>query len=150
MLNQFKDRVVRQNGTEVFRRMEEQLVSNDWGNSNCFGLVAYVLGFKSRNVTGFMFDRGNLDRLYSRHLVALGDEWGLIVGNREEANICFWRCPGLIPKHAAFYLGEGYVFHQMPGDKPFTEQLPHTYCPRILGREVRLFPSEYYLIEPKV
>tara|TARA_Y100000310_G_C20465640_1_gene707517 strand:+ start:427 stop:891 length:465 start_codon:yes stop_codon:yes gene_type:complete len=153
MLERFKDRIVRVSGITVFERMQEQLHSEDYKDSNCAGLTAYILGLIDRSwdigTSWFMREFVNL---HPEVLVALGDDEGTIVGNPNIANVCMLGDPRM-PGHIVLYLGklDGkiYTFGQSPRKKPEVEEYPHRWYNPFDNVWKINNPDEYYRIIPR-
>lgn len=117
-MKHFKDTVLQLHGEKVWHRIQEQMVSDDYKDSNCAGLAAYLLGLQDNSE---YIDPADFMKEYSfagGSLVAVSDIKGNIAGDTDIADICVFGSPEY-PGHIALFLGlmdrTVYTFDQISG-----------------------------------
>lgn len=154
-LEQFRERVIKLNGFQVYRRIEEQLSSKDYKESDCAGLTAYILGKIpiSRDIGTPYFMERVINPILPHALIATGNKKQEISGCIDKANVCMFG-NRIMPGHFNFLLGvhDGkiYCFGQVPGEKPEIQEYPN-YWYDVFEKDIEKsrrvnFPSEFYQV----
>ncbi|MFC1696765.1 hypothetical protein ACFL1H_00375 [Nanoarchaeota archaeon] len=152
-LETFRKKIIENLSEKIYDRMEEQVNSNDYINSNCMGLVAYTLGLTDSN--RFMEYKELLELLmHNGGMCGRYNTNGCFEGKPWEGNvILFEDYEFFLPVHSALYIGKIFLFQQFAPEglkdydispKPMFEKKGRSRIEKIEDRDI--WASKFYKI----